>query len=113
MTENGGLQRRHAADRLPGFRALGRFWAAVGLILGTGAAVLGYLGPPEAARSEILDANAALTANHAVVSNEAASGEPSLAGFAMAAASSPSPLQPAPAPDNSPPVSGKLSGASR
>ena len=90
------------ARQPPGLRALGRFWGAVGLTLGVGTAVLGYLGPPKTVAILTPDVSTTLALDHAAASkSEIAMAEPSSIAITEAAASSARrSVPPSPAPEN-------------
>ena len=89
------------ARQPPGLRALGRFWGAVGLTLGVGTAVLGYLGPPKTVAILTPDVSTTLALDHAAASkSEIAMAEPSSIAITEAAASSARrSVPPSPAPE--------------
>jgi hypothetical protein len=102
MTQSEGLHGLLLARQPPGLRALGWFWAAVGLMLGVSTAVLVYLGPSETVAASISGAGAALVLDRTAASDSEIAEAESLR-IAVAAAATPStrfPMLPEPAPDD-------------
>jgi hypothetical protein len=68
MKEFQGLYDLLLARQPPGLRALGQFWATVGLTLGVGTAVLGYLGPLDTGPVRASSASTAVTLDRTAAS---------------------------------------------